>query len=165
MHRTMSKKLKIFLFLFLIPFSSSFASTDKDLPRFATTRSDHVNARKGPGVSYPIDWVFIRKGEPVKITAEFEDWRKTEDINGSVGWVHSSVLSIKRSVVITCPNKCNLLKKAKSDSKIVATLENGLRCSFDKVDGEFCKVKCDGYKGFIEIENTWGILEIEASDE
>ena len=41
-------------------------------PRFAALRSDEVNVRTGPGVRYPIDWVFTRKTLPVQITAEVD---------------------------------------------------------------------------------------------
>src|SRR6266404_7272510 len=46
------------------------------LPRFASLRSDEVNVRTGPGTRYPVDWVFKRKGMPVEIVAEYENWRK-----------------------------------------------------------------------------------------
>ena len=41
----------------------------EDLPHFASLRADRVNVRTGPGVRYPIVWVFVRQGLPVEITA------------------------------------------------------------------------------------------------
>ena len=43
------------------------------LPRFVSLRSSPVNARSGPGVKYPIEWVYMQKSAPVEIIAEFED--------------------------------------------------------------------------------------------
>ena len=31
------------------------------LPRFASLRSNHINARSGPGARYPIEWVYMQK--------------------------------------------------------------------------------------------------------
>ena len=42
------------------------------LPRFVALGSDRINARAGPGSRYPIEWVFVRKGLPVEVVAEFE---------------------------------------------------------------------------------------------
>src|SRR5262245_37242621 len=67
------------------------------LPRFASLRSDEANVRSGPGTRYPIDWVFRRKGMPVEIVAEYENYRKIRDWQGASGWVHQSLLTGKRS--------------------------------------------------------------------
>ena len=57
------------------------------LPRFASLKADEVNVRAGPATRYPVDWVFKRKGMPVEIVAEFENWRKIRDWQGTSGWV------------------------------------------------------------------------------
>lgn len=156
---------KLLLFLSILLFSiSAFAAKNSNIPRFVSTKSDHVNARKGPGATYPIGWVLVKKSQPLRIIAEFEDWRKTEDMQGYVGWVHSSVLSTKRSVIITCKDKCNLWKSNSSNSGKIAILEEGLRCSLEKVKYGFCKIKCKNHKGWIEHKNVWGLLSEEVSD-
>ena len=70
-------------------------------PRFASLRSDEVNVRTGPGTRYPVDWVFKRKSMPVEIVAEYENWRKIRDWQGASGWVHQSLLTGKRSFLIS----------------------------------------------------------------
>jgi SH3-like domain-containing protein len=67
------------------------------LPRFATLKSDEVNVRTGPGSRYPIDWVFKRKGMPVEIVAEYENFRKIRDWQGASGWVYQGLLTGKRA--------------------------------------------------------------------
>src|SRR5688572_19834056 len=66
--------------------------TGLPVPRFAVVRSDEVNVRTGPGPRYPIDWVFKRKGMPVEIVGEYENYRKIRDWQGAGGWVHQSLL-------------------------------------------------------------------------
>ena len=68
------------------------------LPRMVSLRSNLINARSGPGARYPIEWVYMQKGAPVEIVAEFELWRKIKDWQGSESWVHKSMLSGRRSI-------------------------------------------------------------------
>jgi len=45
--------------------------TGLPLPRFVSLRAAEVNLRTGPGVRYPIDWVYHRRGLPVEVIDEF----------------------------------------------------------------------------------------------
>ena len=64
------------LFLTMVLASGAMATKSRSLPRFVTTKSNQVNARKGPGATYPINWVLVKKSEPLKVIKEFEDWQK-----------------------------------------------------------------------------------------
>jgi 3-oxoacyl-[acyl-carrier protein] reductase len=41
------------------------------VPRFVTIKFNEVNARTGPENDCPIEWVFVKKSEPVEVIAEF----------------------------------------------------------------------------------------------
>lgn len=138
-----------------------FASSKLPLPRFAITKSNEVNARSGPGVRYPTEWVFIRKGEPLEITAEFEQWRYVLDIKGEGGWVHSSVISGKRSVVIKGKEIQSLRRSIGQGARVVAKLEPDLRCQFKSCKEDWCKIKCQSYEGWIEKKYIWGVYPNE----
>ena len=43
--------------------------TGLTIPRFVSLRSNHINARSGPGARYPIEWVYMQKSAPVEIIA------------------------------------------------------------------------------------------------
>jgi SH3-like domain-containing protein len=152
------RKIQLSFWIFILFSASLVSAVEHSLPRFVSIKSNQVNARKGPGASYPIEWVFIAKGEPVKVISEFEQWRKVQDIEGQGGWVHSSVLSPKRHVVLIGPTIQKMMSNPKSESRIVARLEPGLRCEFSKCTGAWCKIKCEGYKGWVEASAIWGIL-------
>jgi len=49
------------------------------IPRFVSLRSNEVNLRTGPGLTYPIDWIYKRDGMPVEVIQEFDTWRKIRD--------------------------------------------------------------------------------------
>lgn len=97
----------------------AFAENDKkkhSVPRFASIRSTEVNSRTGPGMQYPIEWVYTKKHEPVEIISEFELWRQIKDVYGDTGWVHTSVLSGKRYVIVS-PDVKNVSTKNKKNVK------------------------------------------------
>ena len=71
------------------------------LPRFASLASKEVNVRTGPSTDHPIRWVYARPGLPVRIVEESELWRRIEDPDGETGWAHSSLLSVRRTVLVT----------------------------------------------------------------
>ncbi|HBT40490.1 MAG TPA: hypothetical protein DEB21_00120, partial [Rhodospirillaceae bacterium] len=39
------------------------------LPRFVSLRAGEVNMRSGPGVQYPVDWVYRRRHLPIEVIA------------------------------------------------------------------------------------------------
>ena len=78
--------------------------TKLPLPRYASLKTDRVNLREGPSKDHPTKWVYERAGLPVEITAEFEIWRKVRDSEGVEGWVLHSLLSGRRTALVT-PNK------------------------------------------------------------
>jgi SH3-like domain-containing protein len=73
------------------------------LPRFASLKSDHVNVRGGPNKDHDVAWVYTRPALPVEITAEFENWRKIRDRDGSEGWVYHTLLSGRRTAFVALP--------------------------------------------------------------
>jgi len=60
-----------------------------------------LDLRVGPGESYKVAWVFTKATHPVEIIAEFDTWRRIRDSDGAVGWVFHSLLSGKRTAVVT----------------------------------------------------------------
>jgi SH3-like domain-containing protein len=131
------------------------------IPRFVTIKFDEANARTGPVNDCPIEWVFVKKGEPVEVIAEYEQWRKIRDIKGEGGWVHSSVISGKRSVVIVAKNTMPLLEAPGKYDQIVAKLVPQIRCGLHQCKKDWCQVSCKSYKGWVARKFLWGIYPDE----
>ncbi|MGL4278966.1 MAG: SH3 domain-containing protein, partial [Albidovulum sp.] len=55
------------------------AVTNLPLPRYVSLKAAEANARRGPSLDHRIDWVFRHRDMPLKVTAEFENWRRVED--------------------------------------------------------------------------------------
>ena len=94
----------------------------RPLPRFVSLRSSEVYLRTGPGVRYPVDWVYKSKFLPVEIIQEFKTWRKIRDMQGTQGWVHQSMLSNRRMFVIIGQPKI-IRRSDNRESSAIAKLE------------------------------------------
>ena len=89
------------------------------IPRFVSIKTDRVNARGGPDKDHDVTWIYTRVGWPVEITAEFENWRRIRNSDGTEGWVYHSLLSGKRTAVVQLKTKTDLVPlHAKPNAKI-----------------------------------------------
>src|SRR3982074_3102776 len=99
------------------------------VPRYVSLKSDHVNVRAGPTKDNDVAWVYTRSGLPVEITAEFENWRRVRDSEGAEGWVYHSLLSGRRTAVISMKTKdelASLYDRPDSKGAISARLQAGV---------------------------------------
>ena len=71
------------------------------MPRFVSLKSDKVNVRAGPTKDHDVAWVYSRAALPVEVTAEFENWRRIRDWEGAEGWVYHSLLSGRRTALVS----------------------------------------------------------------
>jgi SH3-like domain-containing protein len=125
-------------------------------PRFAALRAEKVYLRAGPGPDFPIQWVFVRRGLPVEILANFDIYRKIRDSEGTVGWVNQQMLSGRRSVLVAGEIR-ELHGGPDPTSEVVARLEPGVIASVSKCDPTWCEVKAGGYKGWLKRAEVWGL--------
>ena len=72
--------------------------TNLPIPRFVSMKASEGYARRGPSQGHRIDWVFQHKNTPLRITGEYEHWRRVEDVDGQGGWMHFRLLSGVRVV-------------------------------------------------------------------
>jgi SH3-like domain-containing protein len=150
----------LLLFIIILAPILTEAKANRSVPRFASIKANEVNARNGPSTKSSIEWVFIKKGEPVEIIAEYDQWRQIRDIKGEGGWVHMSVLSGKRSVVVIGKGTVQLLKSP-GKRGIVANVSAQVRCNFNKCKGAWCQVICKTYKGWLPKDAIWGVYTKE----
>lgn len=134
--------------------------TNLPLPRFVSLKGSEGNARRGPGLTHRIDWVFTRAGMPLKITAEFENWRRVEDFEGAGGWVHYSLLSGVRTVLVIL-DMAELRDAPDDGSTVVAQAELGVIGRVLECNPAWCRVSLDGTRGWIRKTAVWGVKEDE----
>jgi SH3-like domain-containing protein len=134
------------------------------VPRFVSLKSDNVNVRTGPTKDQDVAWIFTRPGLPVEITAEFENWRRVRDSEGAEGWVYHSLLSGRRTAVVTTKSPDGLVMlydRAGADGVIAAKLQSGVVASVKRCSGGWCRVNGNGFDGWIQQERLWGVYQDE----
>jgi SH3-like domain-containing protein len=135
--------------------------TGLPIPRYVTLRAKEVNVRAGPGVRYPIEWVYQRPNLPVEVVAEFDTWRKIRDPDGVEGWVHQQMLSGRRTVVVIGGERM-LRRNPEPAAPAVARLEPGVIGWLDGCKRDWCEIEVTGLDGWIQRSHIWGVRADEA---
>ena len=136
------------------------SETKLPVPRFVSLRSGEVNLRTGPGTNYPVDWVFVRRGLPVEIIGEFDVWRKIRDWQGTVGWVHQSMLDGRRTARITGADR-ELRRQPAEGAGIVARVAPGVIGRLLECEASWCELDAEGYRGWLKRDEFWGVYPDE----
>jgi SH3-like domain-containing protein len=139
------------------------------LPRFVSLKADRVNVRRGPTKDNDVAWVYTRAGLPVEITSEYENWRRIRDWEGAEGWVYHSLLSGRRTALVTAKTKKSeelvpLHDRGDSHSAIAARLQPGVLGTVKRCVGSWCRISGEGFDGWIEQERLWGVYPNETMD-
>jgi SH3-like domain-containing protein len=135
-------------------------SSGLPVPRFVSLKADRVTVRGGPDKDHDVAWIYTRVGWPVEITAEFENWRRIRDSDGSEGWVYHSLLSGKRMATVQLKSKTDLAplyEKPDGKSGVMAKLQVGVLGLVKRCSGAWCQISGDGFDGWIEQNELWGV--------
>lgn len=132
------------------------AVTNLPLPRYVSLKTGEGNARRGPGLSHRIDWVFTVEGMPLRVTAEYEHWRRVEDIDGAGGWIHYSLLSSARSVLVT-QDMAEFRTQPKEGASVAYQAEYGVIGWVQECLPDWCRVSVQGRKGWAPKTVLWGV--------
>ena len=142
--------------MFLLPAQSASGADALPLPRFVSLKSAEVNLRTGPGTRYPIEWVYQRRGLPVEITAEFDNWRRVRDLEGAVGWIHRALLSGRRSALVLPPER--IFRRAPEDGAAALFRAGpGVLVYLLSCDGEWCHTEQNESKAWVRQNGLWGV--------
>ena len=155
------KKNKYFYFFFisclLIIFlnQKSIANENK---KFLSLKKNEANVTVGPSRDYPIKYTYKKKYLPLEILDKFENWKKIKDFENNSGWIHTSLLSKKKSA-INIKNNSILYKKPTIFSEPIAKLEAGRLMIIKKCKKNWCKVNSSSFEGWILKNSLWGKIK------
>lgn len=133
------------------------------LPRWVSLKYDRINGRKGPGSHFSHLWTFRRKGMPVIVINEMDNWRKIRDIEGGESWVRNVALSGQNMGVVT--RYTPLLKKPSESAAPMAQLSPNVMVIIKSCAQDYCAVQIDpevkkgkkkGRKGYAARRDIWG---------
>jgi SH3-like domain-containing protein len=121
-------------------------AADDDVLRYVSLDTDKAFMRTGPGLRYPVEWVYVRPGWPFEVVSEYGYWRKLRDIDGTSGWMHMNLLTSRRRVIVT-GDVANVYAKPDTASRQVALAENGVVADLRSCDGKWCEIAIPQQKG------------------
>ena len=140
----------------IICFSLFFFSNLSAKTIYLSLKKDKVNVRYGPSFESPVKFIYKKINLPIKQIDKKDNWRRIIDLKNNSGWIHRSQLKPINSV-IPLSDKI-LFKKPSNFSKPLAKIQKGRVLVILKCDGEWCKITTEKYKGWIKVENDWGLI-------
>ncbi len=122
---------------------------------FLSLKKNKVNVRYGPGFKYPVKYIYKKIDLPIKQIDKKENFRRIIDLKNNSGWIHVSQLKKVNSII---PREDKILfNKPSNFSKPLAKIEKGRVLLIQNCNENWCKIKTGSFKGWIKIENTWGL--------
>jgi SH3-like domain-containing protein len=74
-----------------------------------------------------------------------------------MGWMHSQVLTSKRSVIVTAEATLPLRREPREDSDAVAKLEPGVIAKLLTCQPAWCRVEVSKFRGWLPRTAFWGV--------
>jgi SH3-like domain-containing protein len=136
------------------------------VPRFVSLKADKVNVRSGPAKDHEVAWIYSRSALPVEVIAESDNWRRIRDWEGAEGWVWHSLLSGRRTALVSPQTKGKddiLPLRTRPDEKsgVSAKLESGVLGTVKRCGNGWCRITGDGFDGWIEQTRLFGVYPNE----
>ena len=144
----MWKKIIFFILIFFC--TSAFGNESY----YLMLKNSKVNVRMGPGLDYPVKFIYKKKYLPVKVIDKKENFRKIIDHKKNGGWIHISQLKKVNSVIVLS-NRL-LFKKPSFNSRPIANIDSGRLLVLKKCKKDWCEVMSQNYKGWINMDDVWG---------
>tara|TARA_B100000767_G_scaffold164589_1_gene154265 strand:+ start:564 stop:1013 length:450 start_codon:yes stop_codon:yes gene_type:complete len=146
----MIKKITIW-FLCLSILSIPFVNAEE---KFLSLKKNKTNVRYGPGLDYPIKYIYRKVNLPVRQIDKKENWRRVMFLDNNSGWIHWSQLKPPNSIIAI--EEKILFKKPSVFSEPFVRLEKGRLLVIKKCEEDWCNITTGNYVGWIKVRNTWG---------
>ena len=122
---------------------------------FLSLKKNKVKVRYGPGIEYHKKKVYKKINLPIKQIDKKENFRRIIDHKNNSGWIHVSQLKKVNSII---PKTDKILFSSPSNfSKPLAKIEEGRVLLIQNCNNNWCKIKTGNFKGWVKLENSWGL--------
>lgn len=135
------------------------AAQDREVPYWASIRGEQVNMRVGPSERFKIDWVYKRKGLPLKVVRLKDGWRLVRDHDGTQGWIISRLLDPQRTAMVMRGDPVAIRAEPRADSQLRWRAEAGVIGKLGTCRAGWCAFDADGRSGWVREERLWGAGE------
>ena len=132
---------------------------DREVPYWASIRADELNMRVGPSQDYRIEWVYKRKGLPMKVVRVMEGWRLVQDPDGAQGWVVARLLNPQRSAIVIGEGVAAIRAEPDGASTLKWNAEPGVVGYLGSCENGYCEFDAAGHEGWVKADRLWGAGE------
>lgn len=144
-----------------MPERSPGPSTGLPVPRFVSLKSGKANVRRGPGTDFPIDWVYLKRGVPLEVIAESNNWRRIRDHEGDGGWIWHTMLGGERTAIVDATAESGepaaIHAQPDARAEVLAYAERGYVARIQSCSANWCRLDAGGIEGWIEQRLLWGV--------
>ncbi len=165
LYKNINMKFKIVFISMIIFCQVSNANVGKEtgleIPRYVSLKSDDANIRVGPSKNYPIEIKYVKRNYPLKVLEEYEEWRKVEDFNNNIGWIHKSLISGIRTGIVLSNDSKNIKLFNTLDGSVIGEIGMGNIVFLEKCKIDWCLVSSGKFKGWMDKKYIWGVKEKE----
>lgn len=138
------------------------AAQDKKPPHWASMKFNEVRMRVGPSREYPIEWVYVRAGLPVKVMRTLDGWWLVQDPDGDQGWIASSQLSLARSAIVVGDGAVIMREAPDAKSALRWRAQPGVVADLLQCRNDWCQIDITGRSGWVPADRLWGDEELAA---
>ena len=150
----LTKKIIILFSLFLFTFNAHSLIYPIP-PKYASIKKDKAYLRYIASFQAPISHIYSKKGLPILIINEHDNWKKIKDSDGIEGWMHQSMISNRKTFINI--KKQDLIKFLDEKNLIIAIVNPQVVGKIIRCKKIYCQVKVNKYKGWLKKEFLWGI--------
>lgn len=138
-------------------------STNLPVPRFVSLKAGEGNVRRGPSLTHRIDWVYKWRNMPLQVIGEYGHWRRVRDRDGAGGWMHYSLLSGTRTVIVET-DMLELHMTPDAGAPVAARAEAGVVARLGTCGPDWCRISAGGERGWVPKTALWGVDRDEIRD-
>jgi len=154
------------IFFVIITFTqNTFANTGKEtgleIPRYVSLKSNDANIRVGPSKNYPIEIKYVKKNYPLKVLEEYEEWRKVEDFNKNIGWIHKSLITGTRTGIVLSNDNSSIKLLNTLEGNVIGEIGEKNIIFLNKCKIDWCLVSSGNFQGWMNKKHIWGVKEKE----
>ena len=136
------------------------AAQDSTPPYWVSISRKEAVMRRGPSELLPAQWLYVRRGLPMRVLAVRGEWRQVQDPAGVIGWMHVRLLTSRRAAIVTGGIVTGGIQPMRTgpshDAPIAYRAEPGVVGMIRNCGPAWCQFDVNGKTGWIATDGIWG---------
>jgi len=131
----------------------TFAATAQ-AEEYVSVKKDGVNMRSGPSTNDKVIWQ-VFESFPLQVLERKGKWAHVIDFEGDKGWIYETLISSKKTVIVTV-DTANMRDGSSTNDPVIATVKKGVVFEALAMDGDWMKVRYkDELTGWMHNSLLW----------